>query len=166
MKRLAVTVLVAAGLIFTAPMAVRAEVKKLGYVDLSYIFDNYHKTKEYDKVLEADHKIYESDRNKKIDAVREKQGQLGLLAEDKKAALEQEIQKLKEDLDEFDKQQREDLTKKRNEKIREILLEIENIVSVYAEKEGYDMIFNDRVLIYGAQVLNITQTVLDQLNAK
>ena len=56
--------------------------------------------------------------------------------------------------------------KKRNEKIREILLEIEKIVSAYAEKEGYDMIFNDRVLIYGAPVLNITQTVLDQLNAK
>lgn len=166
MKRFGLTTLVAAAFLLTAPVFAQAEIKKIGYVDLSYIFDNYHKTKEYDKVLEADHKGYEVERNKKIDALREKQGQLGLLAEDKKAALEQDLQKLKEDLDNFDRQEKENLTKARNEKIREILLEIEKIVSAYAEKEGYDMIFNDRVLIYGAPVLNITQTVLDQLNAQ
>lgn len=166
MKRIGVLSVVVAAFLLAAPAVHAQQAKKFGYVDLSYIFDNYHKTKEYDKVLEAEHKDYEGERNKKIDAVREKQGQLALLAEDKKAALEQEIEKMKEELVNFDRQKREDLTKKRNEKIREILLEVEKIVSAYAEKEGYDMIFNDRVLIYGNPTMNITQTVLDQLNAQ
>ena len=57
-----------------------------------------------------------------------------------------------------------DLTKERNEKIREILLEIEKIVSDYAEKEGYEIILNDRVLIYGNQNKNLTENILAILN--
>ncbi len=137
---------------------------KIGYVDLSRVFDEYHKTKDYDKVLEAKSKDFEKERNDKIEKVKEQQAKLGLLAEDKKAPVEQEIEKLKTDLLEFDRQKKTDLTKERNEKIREILLEIEKIVSGYAEKEGYTLILNDRVLIYGAQTLDLTEKVMKLLN--
>lgn len=139
---------------------------KLGFVDLSRLFDEYYKTQEYDKTLEAKHKSFEDLRNTKIEAIRESQGKLGLLAEDKKAEMEQEIEKMKADLLEFDRQQKADLTKERNEKIREILLEIENQVSDYAEKEGYAMILNDRVLVYGDQTIDLTQKILEKLNTK
>ena len=73
---------------------------------------------------------------------------------------------MKTNLTDYDRQIREDLTKERNDKIRTLLLEIEDVVSKYAEKEGFDMIFNDRVLIYGMPSLDVTQVILDQLNAK
>jgi len=166
MRNTVVTAFVAAVFLLGAPVISQAEVKKLGFVDLSKVFDSYHKTKEYDKVLEAEQKAYETDRNKKIDAVREAQGKIGLLSDSKKTSAEQDIEKMKNELVEFDRQKREDLTKKRNEKIRDILLEIEGVVSKYAEKEGFDMIFNDRVLIYSAPSLDVTQVILDELNAK
>jgi Skp family chaperone for outer membrane proteins len=46
------------------------------------------------------------------------------------------------------------------------LLEIEGVVKDYAQKEKYDIILNDRVLIYGAESFDLTKTILDLLNAK
>ena len=138
---------------------------KLAYVDLSKLFDEYYKTKDYDKVLEAKSKTYESERNAKIEKIRDSQGKLAALADDKKATVEQEVEKLKTDLIEYDRQKKTELNKERNDKIREILLEIEKVVSGYAEKEGYTMILNDRVLIYGNQTLDQTEPILKLLNA-
>lgn len=139
---------------------------RIAYVDLSRLFDEYHKTKEYDTVLEAEHRAYEQESKAKIEKIREAQGKLALLTDDKRAALEKEIETMKSDLMEFDRQKKTDLTKERNEKIREILLEIEKIVSDFAEKEHYAIILNDRVLIYGDPAANVTENVLKVLNAE
>ena len=73
---------------------------------------------------------------------------------------------MKGDAQEFVSQEQSNLTKERNEKIREILLEIEKKVSDFAEKEHYDIILNDRVLIYGDPAKNITEQILTILNAE
>ena len=150
-------------LTFVAGASSAADMK-IGYVDLSRVFDEYYKTKDYDKVLEAKSKDFEKERNAKIEKVKEQQGKLGLLADDKKAPVEQDIEKLKTELLEYDRQQKTDLTKERNEKIREILLEIEKIVSGYAEKEGYSLILNDRVLVYGNQTMDLTEEMIKLMN--
>lgn len=151
-------------LLMSITLVANAADNKMGYVDLSRLFDEYYKTKEYDKVLEAEHTEFETTRNQKIEKIREAQGKLGLLAEDKKAGLEEEIEKMKTELLEFDRQKKTDLTKDRNEKIRGILLEIEQIVSDFAKKESYSLILNDRVLIYGSESIDITETILKELN--
>jgi outer membrane protein len=147
-----------------APASFAEEKAKIGYVDLSRLFDEYHKTKEYDKVLEEKSKAFEKERNDKIEKIKEAQGKLALLADDKKKQMEQDVEKMKAELLEFDRQKKTDLTKERNEKIRDILLEIEKIVSDFAKKEGYSVILNDRVLIYGETGLNLTEQVLKSLN--
>ena len=138
---------------------------KIGFVDLSRLFDEHHKTANYDVQLEGEHKQFEDDRNSKIEKIQESQGKLALLNESKKAALEEEIEMMKADLLEYDREQKTTLTKERNEKIREILLEIEQQVSTFAEKEGYDVILNDRVLIYGNPAKDLTDEILSKLNA-
>ena len=148
----------------TEAYAVDASIGKIGYVDLSRLFDEYYKTKDYDSVLEAKSKDFESARNTKIDAIRDAQSKLNVLAEDKKADQQKEIDKLKADLLEYDRQKKTDLTKERNEKIREILLEIEKIVSTFAQKNSYTYIFNDRVLIYGDKTMDLTEQILKILN--
>ena len=137
---------------------------KMAYVNLSQLFDEYEKTKAYDKVLAADGEKFEAERNKRIDAIRELQGKTAALKEEEKAKIEQDIEKKKAELMEFDRQKRTDLTKARDEKVREILMEIEKTVSEYAKKEGYAYVFNDRVLIYGDQSMNITEPILKSLN--
>jgi len=137
---------------------------KIGYVDLSRLFDEFYKTKDYDKVLEERTKTFEENRNEKIEKIRESQGKIGLLKDDEKAKLEENIEEMKASLLEYDRQKKTDLTKDRNEKIREILLEIEKVVSDYADKEKYSIILNDRVLIFGNETYNLTEKVLSILN--
>ncbi len=43
-------------------------------------------------------------------------------------------------------------------------MEIEKTVSEYAKKEGISFVFNDRVLIYGADTMNITDPIMKDLN--
>ena len=166
MKRVLFSIMLATVFaLLSGPVGAADAPAKIGYVDLSRLFDEYHKTKEYDKVLEAKNAEYEKELNGKIEKIKEEQQKLNLLAEDKKAQVEQDIEKMKAELLEFDRQKKQDLTKERNEKIREILLEIEKIVSNYAEKENYAIILNDRVLIYGQQTFNLTEQVLLNLNS-
>jgi len=158
-----IALVVVSALLLASPVFAQG-VKKVGFLDLSKLFDNYEKTKEYDKVLEGEHSGYEKERNAKIEKLKEAQGKLALLKEDEKKKMEEEIEVMRNELVEYDQAQRVDLTKKRDEKIREILLEIEKIVSDYAKKEKFDMILNDRVLIYGSDALNVTDQILTILN--
>ena len=150
------------GLAFTA--VAFAKDMKIAYVDLSRLFDNYQKTKEYDAILQKESEGFQKEREGMINKVRDAQGKLALLKDDEKQKVQADIDKQKSELIEYDKQKRTELAKKRDEKVREILLEIEKIVSEMAKKEGYDYVLNDRVLIYGDQTQNITDKVLKSLN--
>jgi outer membrane protein len=141
----------------------RAE-DKIGYVDLSRIFDEYSKTKEYDVVLEQEHNKYQEERNQRLNKLRDAQAKLALLKEEEKAKLQSEIDKDKADLLEFDRLKQTELRKQRDEKIREILLEIEKVVSDFAQKEKYKLILNDRVLVYGFPEWDLTEKVIKLLN--
>lgn len=166
MKKLRLLLIITIISMLVVPVAALAKDEvKIGYADLSRLFDEYYKTKEYDAVLESKNVDFEKVRNEKIEKIRESQGKVGLLTDDKKVKLEEEIETLKAELLEFDRQQKQDLAKDRNEKIREILLEIEKVVSTFAADEGYSVVFNDRVLLYGSESYNITDQVLKKLNA-
>ena len=141
-----------------------AKDMKIAYVDLSRLFDNYQKTKDYDGVLQKESEGFQKERDAMINKVRDAQGKLALLKEDEKQKLQADIDKQKNDLIAYDKDKRTELAKKRDEKVREILLEIEKIVSGIAKQDGYDYILNDRVLIYGDPTQNITDRVLKALN--
>ncbi len=137
---------------------------KIGYVDLSKLFDEYNKTKDYDKVLEEKHNKYVQERDGKIQKLKDQQGKLALLKEEEKAKVQEQMEKDRQALLEFDRQQQTDLRKQRDEKIREILAEIEKITKQVADQEQYTYILNDRVLVYGTPDTNLTDKVLKILN--
>jgi len=145
-------------------LAQAAGETKIGVLDLSKTFDGYEKTKEYDAVLEQKTKEYEKERNAKIDKLKEVEGKLALLQGEEKEKTQKEFDQLRQELLQYDQAQRTDLGKQRDERIREILLEIEKVVSDFAKKQGYDIILNDRVLIYGSDALDVTDQVLKNLN--
>lgn len=144
---------------------VSSGVKKIGVMDLSKVFDNYQRTKEYDAIIEGKTKDYEKARNEKIDKIKELQNKMALLKDDEKEKTTKELETMRNDLASFDQSQQTDLKKQRDDKIREILLEIEKTTSDFAKKEKYDIILNDRVLVYGAQGMDVSAQVLEILNA-
>lgn len=158
------TALLTLGLCVVAQAQAVTTNKKMGVMDLSKVFDNYQKTKDYDAVLEGKTKDYEKARNEKIDKLKEMQNKMALLKDDEKEKMNKDLDSLRNDLAGFDQAQQTDLKKQRDDKIREILLEIEKVTSDYAKKEKYDIIFNDRVLVYGAEGMDVSSQVLEILN--
>lgn len=148
----------------STPAQAAGEFKKVGVMDLSKVFDNYQRTKDYDAVLEGKTKDYEKARNEKIDKIKDLQNKMALLKDNEKETVTADLEKMRTELASFDQTQQVDLRKQRDEKIREILLEVEKVTSDFAKKEKYDLIFNDRVLVYGAEGLDVSSEVLTILN--
>ncbi len=166
MKSFKLFLLIAMSFIFVVSAQAQAtDGKKMGYLDLSRVFDGYVKTKQYDTAMEAQHKDFEKERNAKIEKLREIQQKFDLAKEAEKTKIQDDLNKMQTELIEYDRQKKMDLTKDRDEKIREILLEIEKVVSDWAKAQGYGLIFNDKVLIYGDKaVYDITDPILQILN--
>jgi outer membrane protein len=149
-------------LFFMATTVLAAD--KLGYVDLSRIFSEYGKTKEYDKSLSGKQGAYEAEREKKVNEIKQFQDKINLLSDKEKENKRPEMENKIKALQEFDRQKQTDLRKEQDEKMKEILKDIEDTVKQFAEKEGYILIFNDRVLVYQQKSLDITDQIVNALN--
>jgi Skp family chaperone for outer membrane proteins len=137
---------------------------KLGYVDLSRAFSEYSKTKDYDKVLEEKQNAYTTERDKKVAEIKQLQDKLNLLSDKEKEAKKGDLEVKVTALQEFDRQKQTDLRKDQDEKMKDILKDIEEAVKNYSEKEGYTLVFNDRVLVYQNKSMDITDKVIEILN--
>jgi len=134
-----------------------ALAEKIGYVDLSRLFNEYKKTSDYEKDLEEKAEkagVYEKE--KEIENLR---NQLSLLSEKEKSKKEEEIKNKFEDLRKINLE----LAKDRDEKMKEILKDIEEAIKVYAKNNGFSLVLNDRVLVYQDKSLDLTDKVLEIL---
>ncbi len=155
-------VLIVAG---TSGIAAAAEAGKIGYVNLSLVFDSYEKTKKFDKDLEAQAEGKRKERDAIVNDVKKLRDEVELLSEDKKAKKQGEIDEKVKQLQAFDKDARENLRRQRDTMLREILQEIDTIVKEFGDKEGYTYILNDRVLLYKNDTNDLSQRIIQRLNA-
>jgi len=137
---------------------------KLAYVDLSQTFDKYTKTKVYDDALSTLQTTKEKDLEQIAGEIKAIEDKMSLLSEKEKAAKQKEIDEKNKKLKQTSQQVALDLRKDRDEKLKEILQDIEKVVQAYAQKNGYDFIFNDRVLLYGTASADVTQDIITALN--
>lgn len=167
MKRIAVVVAVlfAAGL-FSGIIAENAHAKelKIAYVDLAKVFDEYKKTKDAEKSLEAKSKVKEDERKKMIDELRKLKDEQALLSEKAKAEKQTAIDAKIKVLQDFDNKVRNDLVTERNAMLGGIMKDIEGVVNDYAKASGYDLVLNSRMLLYGSTQYDVTADVLAKLN--
>ena len=152
--------------IFSSAFAVDAAELKIGYMDLAYVFDNYTKTKEQDKILEQQVKQKTDERQRLVNEVRKMKEEADVLSKDakekKQAAIDEKIKQLQE----YDQQTKTTLGQEREKMGREILKEIETVVEKYATDNGYTMILSNRVLVYGQKQYDVTNDILNTLNPK
>jgi outer membrane protein len=161
---LAVAVMFVSGsLALSAQMACAAEYK-IGYVDLAKVFDEFKKTKESEKKLEDKGKAKEGERAKMVDELRKLKDEQALLSEKAKAEKQAVIDNKIKALQDFDRTVRDELVKERNDMLGGILKEIEKVVTEYAKANGYDMVLNSRMLLYGGEQHDLTNEVLTRLN--
>jgi len=137
---------------------------KFGYIDLSRTFSEYNKTKGYDKTLNDKEKAYTDERDKKVAELKALQDKFNLLNDKEREAKRGELETKMKAFQDSDRKMQEALRKEQDERMKEILKDIEDAVKKYAEKEGYTMVFNDRVLVYQNKALEITNQVIEGLN--
>lgn len=139
---------------------------KIGYLDVARAFDAYQKSKAEEKVLEDLSAKKQTERDKIVNQVKKLREELELLSdrgkEEKQAQVDEQLQKLQE----FDNQARNELRRQRDTIAREILKEIDQVVREFAEQEGFTLILNDRVLLYGASEYDLTDRVIQTLNER
>ncbi len=139
---------------------------KFAYINLSRAFSEYSKTKEFDKSLTDKENNYISERDKKLAELNTFKDKFSLLSDKDKESRKGELESKAKAIKDFVTQKETDLRKEQEDKMREILKDIETTVKTYSEKEGYTMVFNDRVLVYQDKNQDITDSVVDLLNKK
>jgi Skp family chaperone for outer membrane proteins len=137
---------------------------KFAYVDLARIFSEYSKTKDYDKVLGDKQNAYETERDKMVNEIKQFQDKMNLMSDKEKEAKKADLENKIKNLQEFDRQKQTDLRKEQDEKMKELLKDINDVIKGYSEKEGYTMVFNDRVLVYQDKNLDITEKIIGLVN--
>lgn len=147
------------------PMAsAQAAGEKIGFVDLARVFDEYNKTKEFDKQLEGKGAGKQGDRDKMVADIKKMRDEAELLSakakDDKQALIDDKIKALQD----FDRTTRDGLRKERDGMVRDILKEIEVIIQDFGKAQGYSFIFNDRVLVYKSEGNDLTAQVIKVLN--
>lgn len=138
--------------------------EKIVYVDLGLVFDGYEKTKDFDVKLEDTQKTEQERIDSKVDQIKELQDKLPLLSEEEKENKEGEIDSLTRDLQEFQRSAEMDLRRQRDEKLREILKDIQDTIKEVAKDKKYTFVLNERVLLYGDDNLDISDDILKKLN--
>ncbi len=166
---LAVAVLFVAGLLIGG-FAEKAYAKeaKIGYVFMAKVFDEYYKTKDSEKVLSEKGAVKEAERKKMIDELKKMKDEQALLSDKAKAEKQTVLDSKIKVLQEFDIKTRDDLMKQRNDLLSGIMGDITKVITDYAKAEGYDVVLNSdpRVMLYGAEGMDITATILAKLNKK
>jgi len=120
-----------------------ANLSKRAQVNLSKIFSSYQKAKDYDKVLGDGQKVYMDGRGKKVNDIKQLQDKMNLMSNNEKKGKKADFEARVNSLKEFDIQQQADLRKDQNEKMKEILRDIEKVIVDFGNKNQYKAIYSN-----------------------
>lgn len=153
-------------IVAAAGQALAAVESRIGFVDVAKAFDSYQKTKDADSVMEKKGEAKQQEREKKVAAVKKLKDEMELLSEETRKKKQAEMDQTLRELQDFDVKVRDELRRERDSIVRDILKEIDELISEYGDKNGFSMILNDRVLLYGRQEMDITNQVIQILNER
>jgi len=151
--------------LFSMPASAQAD-GKIGYVDLSRAFDEYQKTKDFDRALEKTGDVKQEQREKLVKGIRKMRNELELMNERARKKKEGDIESRIRSLQEFDQDAKMELTKERDDMVRDILKEMNGVIQEYGKGHAYSIIMNDRILLYGDEALDLTGEIIKILNER
>lgn len=153
------------GLVNVFTVASFAKDMKIGYVDFLKVYDVYEKTKEYDKALEGKKDIKEKELKAKADEIDKMQSKASMLKDKDKEKEKDKIMAAAREFENVRRQSYIDLKKERDEKMKEIVQDIENVVKDYAKKNNYDLILNGNIIHYAADKnMDVTSDIMKLVN--
>ena len=158
--------MVSIALVMPVSLQAKDDVLSIGYIDLAKIFDQYEKTKDSDKDLEVEWQGRQGEIKASREEITRLKDELEVLSEAAKAKKQEIIDDKIKELQGFTKEIQDELTSERNEIVSQILKDIDTTINQYGKSNGYDLILNERVLLYHAEGLDLTGEVVKILNDK
>ncbi len=160
MKR-GLAILLTAGLIFSFTLSCFSEGLKIGYVDIFEVFNEYDKTKDYDSNLEKKKEEIEKKLDAKKKTIEKLQNKLGLLKEEERAREEEKIMEEVKAYKDLEREAFTDIKKARDDKMKEIIDDINKIIKNYARENAFNLIISKNSVLYGDDaVVDITAAIL------
>ena len=138
---------------------------KIAYVSIARVFEGYQRTKNSDAVLEKKGKQKEAELEGRVAELKKLRQNLELMADDAKESKAREIEEKTDELQRFRNATARDLGRERDRIAKELLKEIQQTVEQYGTKNGFAMILDDRSLLYGQPAYDVTDEILNALNA-
>lgn len=157
---------IAACLVATFFLTGAAFCEKIAVLDFRSTFESYNKTKEYEEVLNAKRdevRVAIEDRLKKIE---EMENKLATYNQKKQEAEKQKIDKERNDLENYRREEWVNLRKEYQDKLTEIRNDVINVVEGYAKKHELDLIIDKSLIVYNKESFDITEKILALLNSK
>ena len=137
---------------------------KVGVADVVRVFDSYDKTKDFNKSFEVKMAKEQDKLKAKKKELETIKSRLSLLKEEEREKEQDKFFKAQMEYGQLERKAVSGLKKERQEKVKEIIADIDKAVKEYAEKKKYDLIINGSAVIYAGKSVNITQEVLNMVN--
>ncbi len=160
--KIAVLLLFFASLIFQP--AVAQEGRRIAYINVSKVFDSYYETKEAEEKLQKEAEKKNGERDKLVDKINKLKDETALLSEEAREKKSVELNREMRALQDFDRETRLSLQRKRDDMMKKIFKKINNAIEGYGRQSDYDIILDDRVLIYANETIDITDEIIEVLN--
>jgi len=147
-----------------SPADPAAPVQKIGIVNLDKILHEYKRTLVSDKKLEEFYNAKQAERERLVSEVKNLREELVLLNEESRRERQQQVEGKMKGLADFDRESKDALQKARDQAIKEILDEVEEVVTSFSKEKGFDLVISSRAVLYGVETLDLTDPILTILN--
>jgi len=164
--RRAFYVLVALGFACALCVTSFAKDMRVGYVDVFKVFQDYKKTQDYEKELDAKKTRQEARLKSKEEEIKNMQNGIDALKDDQKEKARDKMNQAAVALDSEVRQVGNDLQKERESKMKELVDDVNKIVSEYAQKKGFDLVMNKTAVLYGDSSMDVTADILSIANQR
>ncbi|MCF7871136.1 MAG: OmpH family outer membrane protein [Candidatus Omnitrophica bacterium] len=141
-----------------------AENLKIGYVDTIEVFNEYQRTKDQDQQLEKKKEIIQEKLDTKEKEIEKIQSRLEVLKEDQKEKEREKLQTKMQEYRELRQKEFTDIKKERDEMMKKIVDDIDQVIKGYGKENKYDFILNGNSVLYGTKANNLTSKVIKIIN--
>ena len=146
------------------PGMAEAKELKVGYVDLRRSFHEYQKAQTLDAELNEFAESTQVRRDTMVQNITKLRDEAELLSEKARQQKQQEMNVRIQELQEFDRDSRQIILERKDNLFKEVIDDIQKIVTDKGAKGGYDYILDSRNIMYAADKYDLTQEVINELN--
>lgn len=138
----------------------------MGFVNLKEVLDKYKKVKDGEDQLLKEAEDKNTKREKLVKEIKSLREKLDLLQDKQKEKKQQELDQKLKDLQDFTYETRADLRQKRDDKFREIMKEVKDVLEEYGSSHNYNIIIDDTLILYKDAKMDVTEDIIETLNKR